>query len=125
MLVAILSAQRTRTLQKLSLEKICISPGKYTFYASSLLKQTSATGDQKRHLFPHLFSSFNLDRRLCVVELLKGYIKKTAPPRKGTNYIQLYTATADLLFSTTWHGPAFKATNSSWIKQSMKATRID
>ena len=42
MLMALLSAQRTQTLQKLSLEEMCISPGKYTFYISSLLKQTSA-----------------------------------------------------------------------------------
>ena len=44
MLMALVSAQRTQTLQKLSLEEMCISPGKYTFYISSLLKQTSAKG---------------------------------------------------------------------------------
>ena len=38
------SLQRTRTLQKLSLEEMFISPGIYAFHKSSLLKQTSAKG---------------------------------------------------------------------------------
>lgn len=62
--MALLSAQRTQTSQKLSLEEMCISPGKYTFYISSLLKQITAKGGQNRHLFPVLFRSFNLDKIL-------------------------------------------------------------
>ena len=88
MVKALLSAQR----KKLSLEEMCISPGKYTFYISSLLKQTSAKGGQNRHLCPVLFRSFNLDKRLNVVELLEAYIKRTAPLTKAWN-----KATADLL----------------------------
>lgn len=44
MLMGFLSVQRTQTFQKLSLDEMYISPGKYTFYISSLLKQTSAKG---------------------------------------------------------------------------------
>lgn len=62
--MALLSAQRTQTLQKLSLEEMCISPGKYTLYISSLLKQTSANRDLHRHLFPVLFRNFDLDKTL-------------------------------------------------------------
>ena len=115
--MALLSAQRTQTLQKLSLEEMCISPGKYAFYVSSLLKQTSAKGGQNRHLFPVLFRSFNLDKSLCVVELLEAYIKRTAPLRKGTKQL--------LICYKAPHGPASKDTISRWIKQTMKAAGID
>ena len=87
MLMALLSAQRIQTLQKLSLDEMCISAGKYTFYISALLKQTSANGGQNRHLFPVKFRSFDLDKRLCVVEFSEAYIKRTAPLRKGTKQL--------------------------------------
>ena len=117
MLMALLAAQRTQTLQKLSPEEMCISPGKYTFYISSQLKQTSAKGAQNRHLFPVLFRSFTLDKRLCVVELLEAYINRTAPLRKGTKQL--------LICYKAPHGPASKDTISQWIKQTMKAAGID
>ena len=67
MLMAFVSAQRTQTLQTLSLEEMCISAGKYTFYISALLKQTSANGGQNRHLFPVQFRSLDLDKRLVLL----------------------------------------------------------
>mgnify|MGYP000435841320 CR=1 FL=1 len=67
MLIARLSAQRIQTLQKLSLEEMRISAGKYTFYISALLKQTSANGGQNRHLFPVQFRSLDLDKRLVLL----------------------------------------------------------
>ena len=117
MLMAHLSAQRTQTLQKLSLEEMCISPEKYTFYISSLLKETSANGGQNRHLFPVIFRSFDSDKRLCVVKLLEAYIKRTIPLRKGTKQL--------LISHKAPHGPASKDTISRWIKQTMKAAGID
>ena len=74
MLMALLSAQRTQTLQKLSLEEMCISAGKHTFYISALLKQPSANGGQNKHLFPVKFRSFDLDKRLCVVEFSEARV---------------------------------------------------
>ena len=91
---------------------MCISPGKYTFYISSLLKQTSAKGGQNRHLFPALFRSLTLDKGLCVVELLEAYIKRTAPLRQGTKQL--------LLCYTAPHGPVSKDTISRWIKHCKK-----
>ena len=117
MLMALLSAQRTQTLHKLSLEEMCISPGKYTIYISSLLKQTSAKGGQNRYLFPVQFRSCTLDKRLCVVELLEAYIKRTLPLRKGTKQL--------LICYKAPHGPVSKDTISRWIKQTMKAAGID
>jgi len=76
MLMALLSAQRTQTLQNLSLKGMSASPGKYIFHVSSLLKQTSAKRGQNRHLFPINFTSYNVDKK-----------HKTA---------------ADLLGSTSW-----------------------
>ena len=117
MLIARLSAQRIQTLQKLSLEEMRISAGKYTFYISALLKQTSANGGQKRHLFPVQFRSFDLYKRLCVVEFLEAYIKRTVPLWKGTKQL--------LICYKAPHGPASKETISQWIKQTMKAAGID
>ena len=115
--MALLSAQRTHTSQRLSLEEMGISPGKYTFYISSLLKQTSANRGQNRHLFNVIFRSFDLDKRLCVVEFLETYIKRTAPLRKGREQL--------LICYRAPNGPASKETISRWIKQTMKATGID
>lgn len=117
MLMAVLSAQRTQTLQRLSQEEMCISPGKYVFYISSLLKQTSAKGGQNRHLFPLLFRSFNLDKRVCVFDLLEAYIKRTAPLRRGTKQL--------LIWFKAPHGPVSKDPISRWIKQTIKAAGID
>lgn len=115
--MALLSAQRTQTLQKLSQEEMCISVGKYTFYISALLKQTSANGGQSRHLFPVQLRSFDLDKRLCVVEFLEAYIKRTAPLRKGIKQL--------LICYKAPHGPTSKDTISRWIKQTLKAAGID
>jgi len=79
MLMGFLSAQRTQTFQKLSLDEMYISPGKYTFYISSLLKQTSAKGGQNRHLLPVVFRSFNLDKRLYGCCVIRSLYQRTVP----------------------------------------------
>ena len=117
MLMALLSAQRTQTLQKLSLEEMSTSPGKYIFHISSLLKQTSAKGGQNRHLFPITFTSYNVDKRLCVVELLTAYIERTTSLRKSTKQL--------LICYVAPHGPASKDTISRWIRQTMKDAGIN
>lgn len=50
------------------------------------LKQTSAKlkGGQNRHLLPVIFQGYNLDKPLCVVELLEASIKRAASLRKET-----------------------------------------
>ena len=117
MLMALLSAQRTQTLQKLSLEDMSATPGKYTFHMSSLLKQTRAKGGQNRHLLPINFTSYNADKRLCVVELLSAYIERTAPLRGNTKQLLVCYAKP--------HGPASKDTISRWIRQTMKDAGIN
>ena len=109
LLLALLSAQRIQTLQKLSLDEMCISDGKYTFYISALLKQTSANGGQNRHLFPVKFRSFDLDKSLCVVEFSEAYIKRTAPLRKGTKQL--------LICYKAPHGPASKTPSHSGLSK--------
>lgn len=105
MLMALLSAQRIQALQKLSLEEMSTSPGKYIFHISSLLKQTSAKGGRNRHLFPITFTSYNVDKRLCVVELLTAYIERTTSLRKSTKQL--------LICYVAPHGPASKDTIST------------
>ena len=117
MLMALLSAQRTQTLQKLSLEDMSTSPGKYIFHISSLLKHTSAKGGQNRHLFPITFTTYDVDKRLCVVELLTAYIERTASLRKNTQQL--------LICYVAPHGPASKDTISRWVRQTMKDAGIN
>ena len=117
MLMALLSAQRVQTLQSLSLEEMSTLPGKYVFRISSVLKQTTAKGGQNRHLLPVTFHSYPLDKRLCIVELLSAYVKRTAPLRKETKQL--------LICHAEPHGPASRDTISRWIKQTMKDAGID
>lgn len=56
--------------------KICILP-------IISVETNQCLGGRNRHLFSVLFRSFNLDKRLCVVDLLEAYIKRTAPPKEG------------------------------------------
>ena len=81
------------------------------------MKQTSAKGGQNRHLFPITFTSYNADKRLCVVELLRAYIERTASLRKSTKQL--------LICYVVPHGPASKDTISRWIRQTMKDAGID
>ena len=117
MLMALLSAQRVQTLQSLSLEEMSTLPGKYVFRISSVLKRTTAKGGQNRHLLPITFHSYPLDKRLCIVELLSTYVKRTAPLRKETKQL--------LICHAEPHGPASRDTISRWIKQTMKDAGID
>ena len=115
--MALLSLQSTQTLQILSQVGMCISPGKYTFYISSLLKQTSAKGGQNRHLFLFYFGVSTWPDKRLRVELLEAYIKRTSPLRKGTDKL--------LICYKAPHGPASKDTISRWSEQTMKAAGID
>jgi len=99
---------RTQTLKKLPLEDMSTSPGKYIFHISSLLKHTSAKGGQNRHLFPITFTSYDVDERLCVVELLTAYIERTATLRKTTKQLLICYAAP--------HGPTSKDTLSGCVR---------
>ena len=77
-------------------------PGKYVFPISSVSKQTTAKGGQNRHLLPITFHSYPLDKRLCIVELLSAYLKRTAPLRKETKQL--------LICHAEPHGPASRDT---------------
>ena len=99
MLMTLLTAQRVQTLQSLSLEEMSTLLGKYVFLISSVLKQTTAKWGQNRHLLPITFHSYSLDKRLCIVELLSAYLKRTAPHRKETAMLKLM----DQLQGTQYH----------------------
>ena len=103
-LMALLSAQRVETLKSLSLEGMTVLPGKYNFHISSVLKQTTSKGCQNRHLLPITFHSYTVDKRLCVVDLLTAYLKRTSPLRKETKQL--------LICHAEPHGPASKDTIS-------------
>ena len=117
MLMALLTAQRIQTLHKLSLDDMCVFPDKYIFHVSFVLKQTSAKGGKNRHLQPIVFNRYTLDNSLCVVELLKAYLKKTASMRKDTRQLFICHAAP--------HGPASKDTITRWIKAVMKKAGIN
>lgn len=113
MLMALLSVQRTQTLQSY-LWNECVHRLESI---SSLLKQTSAKGGQNSYLFPISFTCDDVDKRLCVVELPTACIERTASLTKNTKQLLIcYVAT---------HGPASKDTISRWIRQTMNDAGID
>ena len=78
MMMALVTAQRTQTLQLLSIEDTHVTPGKYSFRINLLLKQTGASGGRQRHLQPVIFKKYDHDKSLSVFSLLEEYIARTA-----------------------------------------------
>ena len=78
MLIALVTAQRTQTLELLSMQDMHVKPGEYSFHIMSLLKQTSVRGGKQKHLQPVIFKKYEHDSSLCVFTLLEEYAIRTA-----------------------------------------------
>jgi len=117
MLMALVSAQRTQTLQLLSIEYMVRKPDVFTFKVMSLLKQSSASGGKQRHLAPIGFKKYTGDKRLCVYTMLEEYLHRTSSYRGSC--LQL------LLCYTKPFGPASKDTIRRWLKEVMMQSGID
>jgi len=117
MIMIPITAQRTQTLQLLSLDNMNVRQNEISFNITSCLKQTRSGGRRNRHLVPIAFKRYPLDEKLCVFTLLNVYIERTASLRKDTRQL--------LICHAKPHGPASRDSISRWIKHTMKAAGID
>ena len=113
MLLALLSGQRCQTLRAIKIDSMVLDDDKCTFKIFELLK-TSKPG---RH-FGHLeFLAFKDDEKLCVVTVIKEYVKQTMTLRQ--KHTQL------LISYQKPHNPVSTETIGKWLKAVLQKSGID
>ena len=113
MLLSVLSAQRGQTLHLLDVRNMELTFSRVKFSIHDVVKQTRPG----KHLTELAFTGYAPDRRLCVVTVLKEYLKRT-----------LYTRGAEtkLLISTVKpFKRVSKQTISHWVRGTLRAAGID
>ncbi len=113
MLLGLLSGQRCQTLHSLNIKDMVLGESKCVFLLTSLLK----TSAPNRHLTHIEFLAYPQDPKLCVINCLNAYLKRTKPHRCGT--LQLFLSIQK----------PFKAvscdTISRWLKSVLDMAGID
>lgn len=112
MLLAILSASRSQTLRFLSINNMKQGASKFVFNIEDLLKQ-SRPGYAMQ---PLEFASYPVNRKLCVVTVLKEYLKRTKKLRSSQYLLISYIKP---------FGQVSTATISRWIRIVMSRAGID
>lgn len=103
MLFLLLSVQRCQTPHLICLEDITFSEDTVIINTSHILK-TSKPG---QHQTPFRFDSYKLNKNLCIVSMLREYLRRTNALR-GTNKLMISTIKP--------HRAASKQTLCRWIK---------
>jgi len=113
MLLTLLTGQRGQTLHLMDLQFIKLTQNSINIQLMELLK-TSKPG---KHLAPLLLYEFETDKRLCVVETMIEYIKRT----------KILRGKESKLFITTIkpYKPISRQTLSSWVQKIMILSGID
>lgn len=113
MLIALTCASRAQSLHLLDIANMKKGCDTYTLYYSGLLKQTRAgSANPVAEL-----KSYPPDRRLCVIFVLKEYLRRTLLLRK--NYSCLF------LSYIKPYKPVTKDTISRWLRAVMQKSGID
>jgi hypothetical protein len=113
MLMGLLSAQRGQTLHLLNVRDMELSFSKAKFTVNELVKQTRPG----THVADLVFTGYAPDRRLCVLTVLKEYLKRT---------LYLRGAETRLFISTVKpHKRVSSQTISRWIKAVLAASGVD
>ena len=85
LLFALLSGQRCQTLHCLSVSSMKMSDSKCVFTRDVLLKQSR----KGKHLAPLEFLAFPQNEKLCIVSVLKEYLRRTKEIRGEENKLLL------------------------------------
>jgi len=112
MLLALLSGQRRQTLHSLSVSDMKLSPDKCVFVVKTLLK----TSRPDRHISSLEFVAYQPDPRLCVVNYMLEYVKRTSVFRQGASQL--------LLSYKKPNKPVSADTVSNWIKHVLSKSGI-
>lgn len=111
MLLALVSGQRGQTLHTLQVNDVKVMKDKCTFVYSSVLKQSKPG----KHVQPLVVSSF-VNKKLCIVEHVKEYLKRTQSLREGRELFIAYVKP---------HKHISRDTISRWIKIVLELSGID
>ena len=103
MLTALISGQRCQTLHALTLDHMIVGRSSYKFYVAALVKQ-SAPGKQQPTVE---LKAYPVDRRLCVVTVLKEYFDRTRSIRKSRKLLGSFVKP---------HRAVTKTTVARWLK---------
>ena len=113
MLISLTLACRTQAIHLLDVRHMIKSKEGYTLMYSGLLKHSKPGTDS-----PTAFlKSYPPDRRLCVVYVLKEYLRKTVDIRQDVTNL--------LISHVKPHKPVCKSTVSRWLKEVMILSGID
>lgn len=117
MLVALVTAQRSQTIHKLSMDGMTLKESKAVFSIPGLVKQ-SRPGKVGQTV---TLKAYPVDKRLCVVHYLRQYLIATKKHRTKNGVIE-----QQLFISYKRpHGPISKDTISRWINVVMQHAGID
>ena len=112
-LMALTSAQRVQTLQKLRLDEAKVSDNCAVFYVNEPIKQSRPGSTGCKIKFP----AYPPDRRLCTVKYIKRYIELTSSIRAS-----------EQTFFISYCKPHHKVTNQTlarWIKDILKKAGLN
>lgn len=113
-LLALLTGQRGQTLHLIDIRNVRLSQSKISFTLGDLLKH-SRPGKHQAEISVKAYAP---DRRLCVVTVMREYLKRTSVLRKAGN-TRLFIGTI------APHSPISRDTLSRWMKLTMQAAGID
>ena len=113
MLLALLSGQRLQTLHSLSLSSLKVSDSRWVFSVDVPLKQTR----KGKHLAPLEFLAFPQNNKLCVVSVLKEYVRRTKDVRGSETKL--------LLSHQKPHKHVSKDTLARWLTVVLNKAGVD
>ena len=112
MLIALLTGQRCQTIHALTVPNTTVTDNYVKFRISTLLKQSR----KNYHLSELKIKAYAPDRRMCIVTVLKEYLKRTVSLRQSDklmiSYVKPYNAVS-------------RETISRWVKTVMDLSGVD
>lgn len=115
MFLALLSGQRSQTVHSLDIKHMKITENKCVFYIDNLLKHSR----KGHHQEPIEFLKFTDNKKLCIIDIIEEYLRRTKDFRTQENGTKL------LLSYQAPHKPVSKDTVKRWIKVVMEMAGID
>ena len=112
-IIALITGQRLQTVHLLKLSNMVKTDSAITFAITDIIKTTK----KGSHIEPIVFKRYREDDTLCVVKVLREYIKRT----------QVHRSNKDKLFLTTVkpYQEASKNTLARWVKTTLALSGID
>jgi len=114
MLLALVTAQRAQTLSLLSTKAMKLSQFSCTFYITQLLKQSTPSNKNTGRTI--LLRGYPVNRKLCVITVLKEYLLRTKSLRKSN------------LLLVSWQKPhdgVSPSTVGRWLKSVLALANVD